>query len=66
MPQRKEISLNPPYKIKKSKMGGRKVIKVVVEGGDIKVTAEENKKPSAPDVDEDGYSRTKVYDSWET
>ena len=55
-------SLAPPFVTKRSRMQGKRIIKVIYEPGAIKV-AKEKKEP--PEEDGSDYQRVRVYDSWE-
>jgi hypothetical protein len=57
-----KVSLDPPFKVKRSRMQGKPVTKVIYEPGAIKVKKE---KEEPPDEDGSGYQRVRVYDSWE-
>ena len=61
--RKKAPSLNPPFATKRSRMQGKSVIKVVMDKNAIKV--EKEKEPPSAIEDDSGYSRVRVFDSWE-
>ena len=58
-----KVSLEPPFKTKRSRMQGKRIIKVVYAPGAIKVDKE--KEPAPVEEDGSGYTRSRVFDSWE-
>lgn len=61
-----KVTLEPPFKVTRSRMQGKRVTKVIYEPGMIKVEKRIEQKEEPP-KNEDGsaYQRVKVYDSWE-
>ena len=64
MPKSKAPTLNPPFVTKKTRMQGKRVIKVSIDKNAI--TVEKEKEPPSIVEDDSGYSRVRVFDSWES
>jgi hypothetical protein len=62
--RKKQPSLAPGFVVKRTKMQGKRVLEVKTDKNAILVTEKQKEQPSEKE-DCDGYSRTRVFDSWE-